>query len=132
MPHKRRNRNKKSNFYCIHCCQRLWRLGSQKHYLFYEGVSEIKKNLNISRKNASFLAANGISYIDKKSWIEEFFCKEHGKMWLRVSKKADGKFVTSSVKSDDWNRTTHTINPDTANPSVSEFTYRMSRRTFYR
>jgi hypothetical protein len=95
--------------------------------LFYREVSEIKQNLNISSKNAGFLAAKG-AYIDTNCWIEEFFCGEHGKMWMLVSKQADGTLVAVPPRSNDWNRTTGTINPDNPNPSVSEFSYRMSRR----
>ncbi len=129
MPNKRSKRKKTQQFDCIYCQQRLWRLGSPKHYLFYTESSEIKQNLNISRKNASFLSAQNSVYIDPNSWIEEFFCEEHGKMWMLVSKKADGQLVAVLPRSNDWNRTTGTINPDMPNPSVSEFSYYMSRRT---
>ena len=54
MPNKRSKRKKSQQFDCIYCQQRLWRLGSSKHYLFYTEASEIKQRLNISRKNASF------------------------------------------------------------------------------
>lgn len=127
MPNKRSKRNQVHRFCCIYCERRLWRLGSPKHHLFYREVSEIKQHLNISRKNAIFLAAKGV-YVDHNSWIEEFLCGEHGTMWLLVSKKTDGTLVAAPPSSNDWNRTTGTIDPSIPNPSVSEFTYRMSRR----
>ncbi len=128
MPNKRSRRKKVQNFCCTYCERRLWRLGSSKHHLFYREASEIKQHLNIPRKNAIFLAAKGV-YIDHNSWIEEFFCGDHGKMWLLVSKQADGSLAAVLPSHKDWSRTTGTLNPDTPNPSVSEFSYRMSRRT---
>jgi hypothetical protein len=82
----------------------------------------------MSRKSAEFLATKG-AYIDNSSWIEEFFCGEHGKLWMKVTKKAGSIIVATLATSKDWPQTTRTILPDTPNPSVSEFTYRMSRQT---
>ena len=129
MPNQRKNRSKTQKFWCPHCQRRLWRLGSQKHYVFYHDISEIKKNLNITRKKASFLVNQSNPYIDRNSWIEEFFCEGHGKIWMRLSKKTDGTIVALLAKSSDWECTTGTTNPNVPNPSVSEFSYRMSRGT---
>jgi hypothetical protein len=126
MPAKRSKRNVQ-RFYCPYCDRRLWRLGSPKHFLFYLEPSEIQQNVNMSRKSAVFLANKG-AYVDSNSWIEEFLCGDHGKLWLKVKRKSDGTFVTTLAKSNDWQHTTRTILPDAPNPSVSEFTYRMSRQ----
>jgi hypothetical protein len=88
----------------------------------------IKQNANISRKSALFLANKGV-YVDNNSWLEEFFCEEHGKSWMKVNRKTDGALVARLAKREDWQNTTRTIRPDTPNPSVGEFTYRMSRQT---
>jgi hypothetical protein len=129
MPNKRKNRSQTPKFYCPHCEERLWRLGSPKYHLFYQDVSEIKERLGVTRTKASFLATNHSPYVDSNTWLEEFFCEEHGTIWMRVSKQSDGVIVATPAKSSDWKCTTHTINPDVPNPSVSEFSYRMSRGT---
>lgn len=47
---------------------------------------------------------------------------------MKVTRKSGGKLVTALATSKDWQQTTRTIQPDIPNPSVSEFTYRMSRQ----
>ncbi len=126
MPSKRSKRNVQ-RFNCPHCERRLWRLGSPKHFLYYLQPAEIQQNVNISRKNAVFLANKGV-YVDSNSWIEEFLCGDDGKLWLKVNRKSGGTLVTTLASSKDWLQTTRTILPDTPNPSVGEFTYRMSRQ----
>jgi hypothetical protein len=117
MSNKRSKGKKNQQVYCIYCERRLWRLGSLKHFLFYTNESEIGLNLNTSRQNPVFLAPKGID-IDHNSWIEEFICGEHGKMWMLVCKKADGTIVTVPARSHDWECSTAIINPDILHPSV--------------
>jgi hypothetical protein len=74
------------------------------------------------------LLANKVFYVDSNSWIEEFLCGDDGKLWLKINRKNDGTLVTTLASSKDWLQTTRTILPDTPNPSVGEFTYRMSRQ----
>lgn len=126
MPGKRKNRSQVKHFVCPWCKSRLWRVGSVKHYIFYQGASEIKQNLSVSRKKATFLASKG-DYIDKQKWIEEFFCTEDGKIWLSIKKQENGNIKTSIPTMHDWKRTLGTINPTLPNPSVSEYSYKMSR-----
>lgn len=127
MPGKRSKYKNAQQFRCVYCDRRLWRLGSPKHFLYYLGASEIQQNVNMPHKSAAFLANKG-AYVDRNSWIEEFFCGDHGKLWLKVTKKTCGSIVTTLPSCKDWQQTTHTIRPDAPNPSVSEFTYRMSRQ----
>ena len=127
MPGKRSNRKCVQRFYCPYCDRRLWRLGSPKHFVFYLDAGEIQRNVSVSRKNAVVLASKG-EYVDNNSWIEEFFCAEHGKLWMKVVKKDEGKLVATLAMSNDWQQTTRTILADGRNPSVSEFSYRMSRQ----
>ncbi len=49
-------------------------------------------------------------------------------MWLKISRKADHKMEVSLASEDDWKNSTGTINPNFPNPSVSEFSYSMSRK----
>ncbi len=128
MPNKRSRKHKKQKFYCPYCQERLWRAGSPKHYIYYQEISEIQKNLNISRKKASILKNQNTVYLDRNSWIEDFFCEQHGKMWLKISCKVDRPMEVSLASKDDWKNTTGTINPNLPNPSVSEFSYYMSRK----
>ena len=128
MPGKRSKHKNIQRFYCPYCECRLWRLGSPKHYLFYLGASEIKKNVDMSRQSAELLASKG-AYVNSNAWIEEFFCGEHGKLWMKVTRKAGSIIVATLATREDWPQTTGTILPNTPNPSVSEFSYRMSRQT---
>lgn len=87
--------------------------------------------MGIPRKKATLLATQG-TYVNKNSWIEEFFCGEHGSMWLLITRKDGGKLVSEPAIARHWRQTTHTIDPNLPNPSVSEFSYRMSRRACVR
>lgn len=127
MSNKRSKRKRTQKFFCNYCGQQLWRLGSPKHHLFYKEIPDLKRNLNISHKSAVFLATKGV-YVDHSSWIEEFFCEDHGKLWMLVRKKPDGTLDAIPATGNHWKCTTKTIDPDLPNPSVSEFSYRISRR----
>jgi predicted RNA-binding Zn-ribbon protein involved in translation (DUF1610 family) len=127
MSGKRSNRNKIHNFPCPSCQCRLWRSGNAKHHLFYTGASEIKQNLQISSKKAGMISRQG-AYVDPGKWIEEFFCPEHGKMWLLVSKNTNDCLMAQPATESDWQRSTGTLRPELSNPTVSEYTQRMSRR----
>lgn len=130
MPNKRSNRKKTQHFCCPYCPKRLWRQGSQKYHLIYSEASEIKHHLNISLKNASFLASSGKGYLDSNAWIEEFFCERHGKIWMLINKETNGTLAAVQAKDSDWRRTARTINPNIPNPSISEYSYRMSRGSY--
>ncbi|WP_036478973.1 hypothetical protein [Myxosarcina sp. GI1] len=127
MPNKRSSRKKVQKFFCPYCERRLWRLNSQKYRLFYKEVSELKEHLNFSHKKASLLVSQLGSFVDRNSWIEDFFCEEHGQMWLRISKKNEEKLDSVLATREDWKYTTGTIDPSSNNPSVSEYSYYMSR-----
>ncbi|MGD1920394.1 MAG: hypothetical protein ACFCAD_16845 [Pleurocapsa sp.] len=127
MPNKRSSRRRVNHFSCPHCHQRLWRMNSVKYYLHYQNADEIQKNLNITRKKASFLANQRSVYVDCNRWIEEFFCSQHSTIWLLVSRQQDGKLTSVVAKAKDWQKTGKTIDPRLLNPSVSEYSYRMSR-----
>jgi hypothetical protein len=128
MSNKRSRRKQTQNFHCPFCENRLWRSGSSKYYLFSQGVSEIQRDFNLTHKKASFLATQSLTVVNQKTWIESFFCDRDGLVWMRLSKRDDGTIVAYVAKQEDWKKTTHTPHPDIPNPSVSEFSYRISRR----
>lgn len=128
MPGKRSRKGTKQKFNCPYCHTKLWRMGSPKHYIYYQEISEVQKILNISRKKASLLMAQKNTYLDQSSWIEDFCCEQHGSMWLKISHKIDSSMKISLATADDWKQSTGTVNPDFPNPSVSEFSYFMSRK----
>jgi hypothetical protein len=132
MANKRSKRKNIRHFFCPFCEIRLWRLNSSKHHLCYRKASEIRQNLQISPKKANFLSSQNSAYLDRNSWLEEFFCPKDGKMWLRLTKHSEGEIVYRLAKEEDWQQTNKTVDPIRPNPSVSEFTYRMSRRGYYR
>ena len=126
MPGKRSSRKQIQHFCCPYCDRRLWRAGSTKHFLFYTEAAQIRQYVNVSHKSAALLASQG-AYVDRNTWIEEFFCGEHGKLWLKLNRDSAGQLTSQIATSKDWQQTTQTINPEVPNPSVSEFSYRMSR-----
>lgn len=126
MPNKR-SRRKTQHFNCCFCNQRLWRLGGRKYHLYYTDEGEIRRKGGLSRKSARMLANQG-PYVDASSWIEEFFCGEHGKIWMLVTRQSDDTLVLTPAQSQDWSKTTQTIDPNTPNPSVSEYSFRFSRQ----
>ena len=104
-------------------------MGHQKYYLVSQNIEDIRKDFNLTRKKASFLAAQQPHPVNLNIWIEEFFCSGHGKtIWLRISKNPDQSLVATEAGEADWKRTSRTIDPDRPNPSVSEYSYRNSRR----
>ena len=127
MPGKRSRKNKQK-FNCPYCQTKLWRVGSPKHYLYYQEISELQNNLGVSRKKASLLLADKSTYLDRSCWIEDFVCEQHGSMWLKISHYSDRTLKTSLARSEDWQKSTGSINPNFPNPSVSEFSYAMSRK----
>lgn len=128
MANKRSSRKQVQKFYCPSCEARLWRIGSSKYTLFCQGISEIQEGFHLNRKGASLLAAQESSPVNRNTWLEEFLCSQHGKMWLRVTKSPEGLLFTSEAKDRDWKRTTRTFDPNLPNPSVSEYSFRHSRR----
>jgi hypothetical protein len=127
MPNKRSKRKQTQEFYCPYCSSRLWRNGL-KHNIYYESSDELRQDFKISRKNALLLFNQNKTYLKNNCWLENFFCEKHDQIWLLVSKDSDGNLVTRLADKQDWHHTTKTINPDLPNPSVSEFSYRQSRR----
>ncbi|MBC7881116.1 MAG: hypothetical protein H7Y37_07255 [Anaerolineae bacterium] len=126
MPGKRSKRSDTERFACPDCENRLWRIGSEKYLIYCSEASDFVHYMGMSRRQAAMSMAQGYR-LDRHSWIEEFFCGEHGKMWLLVRNLESGKIATTTATAHDWKRSTGTPNPDSSNPSVSEFTQRMSR-----
>ena len=127
MPNKRRGRNKTVHFYCPYCQERLWRTGTPKYRIFYRNAVEIRRNTGMSAKSARFLSLQNSTFLDANKWIEGFCCSLDGSFWLLISFKA-GKHEYRIANEKDWLRTNATIDPRISNPSVSEFTLRMSRK----
>lgn len=128
MPGKRSRKRTQQKFSCPYCQTKLWRMGSPKHYLYYREVSEVQQQLNIPRKKASLLIAQNKTVLDRSIWIEDFVCEQHGKMWLKITNNSDRSVTVTLASDKDWEKTTGTIDPNCPNPSVSEFSYSMSRR----
>jgi hypothetical protein len=64
----------------------------------------------------------------KDTWIEEFYCTDHGRMWLQVRRNRDNNsYLTNVPPPSVWKRTAQTIDPDHPNTSVSQFTLQSSR-----
>jgi hypothetical protein len=63
---KNYGRNLVQKFFCPFCQRRLWRLGSQPSFL-------------VKRKNLKL----------DNAWLEDFFCEEHGRIQMRLTKMSD-------------------------------------------
>jgi hypothetical protein len=129
MSNKRSNRSKTPKFYCPYCDRRLWRVGTGKHYIYAQGADEVQAQFKLSKKKAGLLAGQNSVQVDRASWLEEFFCEQDGKMWLHLTKQEEGNIVMKIANEHHWKRSTRMIDPTKPNPSVSEFTYRMSRKS---
>jgi hypothetical protein len=127
MPGKRSNRSKIEQFFCPYCEKRLWRLGGSKHYLFLANVSNTPQSSQNSSKSPREVLEED-ARIDPDQWIEEFFCGEHSKLWMLVCRTTDNRLIAVLASKADWQRSTRTPCIDFPNPSVSEFSIRMSRR----
>lgn len=134
MSNKRSSRKNIQHFFCPFCNEdktRLWRLGSPKHYVFYRNAQEIKQNLQLPAKKAAFLAQQNSTVLNPNIWLEEFFCPIHGKIWLYLTRQNKPELDYRLAKKEDWQQTTKTYDPTNPHPSVSEFSYRMSRKSYY-
>lgn len=96
---------KTQRFNCPHCGERLWRVDGQKHYLVHTGAAENQENLDSSTTTANDVGSSG-SFLDKNTWIEEFFCGEHGQIWLLVQRHKDGSLNSALAESPDWRKAT--------------------------
>ncbi len=128
MANKRKGRNLTRDFTCPECDRLLFRVGGRKYFLHYQNSQEISQHTQLSRKKASLVASRGL-FVDQDTWIEDFFCGDHGRVWLLLNREQEGKLKFRLACESDWQRSSGTINPNVSNPSVSEFSYRMSRRT---
>lgn len=126
MSNKGSKRKQTRKYFCPYREERLWRLGSTRHYLYYVNPVEIRRNTGISLKKAKLLSLQSTTYLDKSKWIELFYCSNHDLMWFKVSTDGD-KYDYNLAKEKDWLQTNRTLDPRISNSSVSEFTLRMSR-----
>jgi hypothetical protein len=131
MPNKRSRRKQTLKVQCPYCERRLWRMEGEKHYVFYTETTELQEEMNLTHKKASLVTGQPqfSSVVDRRAWLEEFFCNDHGKMWMKLKKGEDQVVEAKLASQHDWKRSTKTPHPDRPNPSVSEFSLRMSRRT---
>ena len=127
MANKRSARRKVKKFLCPFCQKRLWRQGTEKYRIFYQNADEIRKNTGIPAKKAKLLANQSSTYLDMNKWVEAFCCSDHGLLWLYIT-QTNKNIEYRLAKEEDWSRTDKTIDPRLSNPSVSEFTLRMSRK----
>lgn len=127
MPGKRGHYRRSLKSQCPYCGASLHRLNSQKFRLYAEKVEDIELELKISHVRAQQLAVRGPVAL-RDTWIEEFYCTDHGRVWLHVRRvQKDNTYLTSIPSPSVWKRTTQTIDPDHPNTSVSAFTLRNSR-----
>lgn len=101
MPEKRREHKNVQRFCCPYCGRRLWSLGRQKHFFHYSGSAQIQQDVNILHK--AIFIDNKSAYIDHNSCtkefllLEEFLCGDHGKLWMKVTRKTCDTVVATTT-----------------------------------
>ncbi|MEM8720364.1 MAG: hypothetical protein AAGE84_13845 [Cyanobacteria bacterium P01_G01_bin.39] len=95
--------------------------------MFYKNAEEIKDNTGMSIKKAKLLLLQDSTYLDTKKWIEAFCCPNHGMMWLLISIE-ENSYKYRLAREEDWSKADKTLEPRVSNPSVSEYTLRVSRK----
>lgn len=126
-----RNRNRTANrleIPCPMCGVRLWRGSGQKHYIFASNVEQTRELTGTTRKKAILLHTTTTTWVDRSRWIEPFFCPDDGQIWIACTRDGEGQVTGEVAPPKLWKQTTGTLDPNKPNPSVSEFTYRQSRR----
>jgi hypothetical protein len=127
MPGKRSYFRRSLKSECPCCGAYLHRINSQKFRLYADKAEDIESELKVSRAKARQMALQGPVSL-KDTWIEEFYCTDHGRMWLQVRRgQGENGYLTNVPPASVWKRTAQTIDPDHPNTSVSEFTLRNSR-----
>ena len=101
MSGKRSSRSKVQKFYCPYCEERLWRRGGSKHYLFHADIGDVNHYSKISSRKLEMVPDKN-THIDYGRWIEKFFCRNHGKVWLLISKSEFNHLITRLAVSSDW------------------------------
>jgi hypothetical protein len=126
-----RKRNRAANrleVHCPNCGVRLWRGCGQKHYIFASNIEQTRELTGATRKKAVLLHTATPTWVDRNRWIEPFFCPDDGQVWIACTRGPDGQISGEVAPPKLWQQTTGTLDPSKPNPSVSEFTYRHSRR----
>lgn len=108
MHNKASRRKHVQRFYCPCCDRRLWTPGGSKYFLAALEADIRQNDIIFSKKNSVFLASQG-SIVNINSWIEEFFCGEHGQLWLKVTRKPNSELVATVATTKDWQRTIGTL-----------------------
>lgn len=93
MSRPRKEKKTTEKFHCPFCQQRLWRLGSPKYYLLSQSRAESQCSCP-SKLSASQTIVN----VNPDCWLEEFFCEEHGNLWMLLSKTSDGRLAIASIE----------------------------------
>ncbi|MBW4697134.1 MAG: hypothetical protein KME03_04395 [Aphanocapsa lilacina HA4352-LM1] len=122
MPGKRAHYARALVAKCPYCGQRVHRLNSQKFYLQPEETADA------DAPDADAAKTQAQKVTPARSWIEEFYCPEHGRLWLHIERLADGAVRSRLPEASEWKKTKLTIDPDHINPSVSAYTLRHSRQ----
>lgn len=126
-----RKRNRSLNRVEVHCpvCNtRLWRGCGQKYFIFSSNAEQTRELTGVTKKKATLLHVSTVTWVDRNRWIESFFCPEDGQVWIVCTRDAEGQVSGQIAPRELWQQTTGTLDPTKPNPSVSEFTYRSSRR----
>jgi hypothetical protein len=124
---RRNRRPKKRELWCpAHPEQRIE--GNGKKYFLHLLTPEQLKARGMPDKKAKLVIHAYPVLVLSNEWLEELFCPQCGtSTWCHVTKHDRIKHTVRWAPRDLWMQVAH-VDPVVANPTVSEFTRRESRR----
>lgn len=126
---RNRKRSKRRAIYCpLHGC--YLDSASQKYKIFADQAGQLQQR-GMSRRNALMLVANRTAVSLEGEWLEAFWCEQCQQIkWYHVRKCDERSYEISLAPQELWQQATGVISSQ-GNPSVSEFTRRISRDVTY-
>ncbi|MBM5800041.1 MAG: hypothetical protein FJ077_04200 [Cyanobacteria bacterium K_DeepCast_35m_m2_023] len=103
--------------------------GQGKKYFLHCLKAEELVARGTSHKTARLLIQHYPVLVLSNEWLEQLYCPKCGSSdWFHIAKLADDRFVVRRAPLELWQQVAH-VAPLSPNPSVSDFSRRMSRRT---
>jgi hypothetical protein len=126
---RNRKRSKRRQIFCPrHGCYVT--SVSQKHYLFADTPEQLNVR-GVSKLTSKLLLNASTTVALSGEWLEGFWCEQCQEVsWYHVHKNEGGRYKVSIAPQPLWQKASGVIDPK-GNPSVGEFTRRMSRLTTY-
>ncbi|MFQ3612608.1 MAG: hypothetical protein SNJ68_02690 [Cyanobacteriota bacterium] len=122
---RNRKRSQRRQIFCpIHGC--FLDSVSPKYPLFADSAGQLQvRGMGIKTSRLVMSAYKVVPLVGE--WIEEFWCSEcQESKWYHIRKIGERNYEVRVAKDDLWQNASKVVNPH-QNPSVSEYTFRVSR-----